>query len=297
ETLKGIVSEPPTKEEVDRVKTRLARGLEQQLTDAQQVAMAMTTPVSQGDWRLLFVQHDRIAKVTPEDLVRVAKAYLKDSNLTVGVFIPDPAPDRATVPNAPPLSSFLTNYKSSITVSRAEEFDPTPANIEKRVVRSKLANGMKVAMLPKKMAGGTVSVAIELHFGDAKTLSGHNAAAQLAGSLLMSGTKTRNRQQIQDEMEKLNARIQVSGGGGGGGFGGRGGGGRGGAGGGGGIAGASATITVKPENLPAAMRLALEMPRDPAYPETEFDRVKGQRVRALENVPSQPEQLSAEQLQ
>jgi zinc protease len=298
ETLKGIVSEPPTKEEVDRVKTRLARNLEQQLTDAQQVAMGMTTPVSQGDWRLMFLQHDRIQQVTPEDLVRVTKAYIKDSNLTVGVFIPDPAPDRATVPNAPTLSSFLTNYKSSITVSRAEEFDPTPANIEKRVVRSKLANGMKVAMLPKKMAGGTVSVAIELHFGDAKTLSGHNAAAQLAGSLLMSGTKTRNRQQIQDEMEKLNARIQVSGGGGGGGFGGRGGGGgRGGASGGGGMSGASATITVKPENLPAAMRLAIEMLREPAYPETEFDRVKGQRVRALENVPSQPEQLSAEQLQ
>src|ERR1019366_3067735 len=298
ETLKGIVSEPPTKEEVDRVKTRLTRNLEQQLTDAQQVAMGMTTPVSQGDWRLMFLQHDRIRQVTPEDLVRVTKAYIKDSNLTVGVFIPDPAPDRATVPNAPTLSSFLTNYKSSITVSRAEEFDPTPANIEKRVVRSKLANGMKVAMLPKKMAGGTVSVAIELHFGDAKTLSGHNAAAQLAGSLLMSGTKTLNRQQIQDEMEKLNARIQVSGGGGGGGFGGRGGGGgRGGASGGGGMSGASATITVKPENLPAAMGLAIEMLREPAYPETEFDRVKGQRVRALENVPSQPEQLSAEQLQ
>ena len=98
ETLKGIVSEPPTKEEVDRVKTRMARNLEQQLTDAQQVAMAMTTPVSQGDWRLMFLQHDRIQKVTPEDLVRVAKTYIKDSNLTVGVFIPDAAPDRAAVP-------------------------------------------------------------------------------------------------------------------------------------------------------------------------------------------------------
>jgi zinc protease len=295
ETLKGISGEPPTKEEVDRVKTRLARGMEQQLTDAQQVAMGMTTPVSQGDWRLMFLQYDRIQKVTPEDVVRVAKAYIKDSNLTVGVFLPDAAPDRATVPEAPALSSFLSpGYTSSIAVSRAEEFDPTPANIEKRVVRSKLANGMKMALLPKKMAGGTVSVAIELHFGDAKTLSGHNAAAQLAGSLLMSGTSSMNRQQIQDEMEKLNARIQVSGGGG---FGGRGGGGRGGAPGGSGISGASATITVKPENLPAAMRLALEMLHAPAYPEAEFDRVKGQRVRALENVPSQPEQLSAEQLQ
>ena len=298
ETLKGIVNEPPTKEEVDRVKTRLARNMEQQLTDAQQVAMGMTTPVSQGDWRLTFLQHDRIQQVTPEDLVRVAKAYIKDSNLTVGVFIPDAAPDRVAVPNTPELGPLFTNFKSSIAVSRAEEFDPTPANIEKRVVRSRLANGMKVAMLSKKMAGGTVSVAIELHFGDAKTLAGRNAAAQLAGSLLMSGTRTRNRQQIQDEMERLDARIQVSGGGGGGGFGGRGGGGgRGGPAGGGGISSASATITVKPANLPAAMRLAMEMLREPAYPEAEFDRVKGQRVRALENIPSQPEQLSAELLQ
>ncbi len=158
ETLKGIISEPPTKEEVDRVKTRLARGMEQQLTDAQQIGLGMTTPISQGDWRLMFLEHDRVQKVTPEDLVRVAKAYLKDSNLTVGVFIPDAAPDRAPVPAAPDLTPVFANYKSSIAVSRAEEFDPTPANIEKRMQRSQLANGMRVAMLPKKMAGGTVTV-------------------------------------------------------------------------------------------------------------------------------------------
>ena len=298
ETLKGIIAEPPTKDEVDRVKTRLARGMEQQLTDAQQIGLGMTTPISQGDWRLMFLEHDRIQKVTPEDLVRVAKAYIKDSNLTVGVFIPDAAPDRTVVPEAPSLTPVFANYKSSIAVSRAEEFDPTPANIEKRLKRSQLANGMKVVMLPKKMAGGTVTVAIELHFGDARSLAGKNAAAQLAGGLLMSGIKDKNRQQIQDEMEKLNARITVSGGGGGGGFGGRGGGGgRGGAGGGGGLSGASATITVKPENLEPAMRLAVEMLRAPAYPETEFDRMKSQRVRGLENVPSQPEQLSAQELQ
>jgi len=38
------------------------------------------------------------------------------------------------------------------------------------------------------------------------------------------------------------------------------------------------------------------MLREPAYPEAEFDRMKGQRVRALENVPTQPEQLSAQEL-
>jgi zinc protease len=297
ETLKGIVSEPPTKDEVERVKNRLLQGMEQQWTDAQQIGLGLSTPIAQGDWRLRFLDYDRIKQVTPEDLVRVAKAYIKESNLTVGVYIADPAPDRTAVPETPDLNKVFANYKSSIAISRAEEFDPTPANIEKRLVRSKLANGMKVAVLPKKMAGGTITAAIELHFGDAKTLSGQNAAAQFAGGLLMSGTKNRTRQQIQDEMEKLNARINVSGGGGGGGFGGRGGGGRGGFGGGGGLSSASATITTKPENLAAAVKLAVEMLREPAYPETEFDRIKQQRLRGLENVPTQPEQLSAQELQ
>ena len=48
-------------------------------------------------------------------------------------------------------------------------------------------------MLPKRTAGGMVSMSIELHFGDAATLAGKNAAAQLAGGLLMSGTKSKKR--------------------------------------------------------------------------------------------------------
>ncbi len=45
------------------------------------------------------------------------------------------------------------------------------------------------------------------------------------------------------------------------------------------------------------MRLAVEMLRAPAYPDAEFERMKSQRLRGLENVPSQPEQLSAQELQ
>jgi zinc protease len=271
--------------------------MEDQWTDAQQIGLGLSTPIAQGDWRLRFLEYDRIKEIKPEDLVRVAKAYIKDSNLTVGVFIADPAPDRAAVPETPDLEKLFAGYQSTFTVSRAEEFDPTPANIEKRIIRSKLANGMKVAILQKRMAGGTVTAAIELHFGDAKTLSGQNAAAQLAGGLLMSGTKDKSREQIQDEIEKLNARIVVSGGGDGGTFGGRGGGGRGGFGSGGGINSASANVTAKPENLAAAVRLAVEMLREPAYSETEFDRAKHQCLRQLENVPTRPEQLSAQDLQ
>lgn len=297
QTLEGVVNEPPSKDEVERIKTGLLRRLEQSLTDAQSLATgSLNNAIAQGDWRLMFLEHDRIKDVTPDDLVRVARQYFKASNRTVGYYIPDASPDRTDVPATPDLAATLKNYTTNVSITRAEKFDPTSANIESRVVRSKLANGMKVAMLSKETANGIVSAVIELHFGDQASLAGKNAAAQFAGSLLGSGTRNKTRQQIADEMEKLNARVSVSGGGGGGG-GGRGGGGRGGFGGGGGIAGASANISAPAGNFIPALRLAVEMLKEPAYPATDFDRMLTQRLKALENVPTEPTQLAAELLQ
>jgi zinc protease len=290
-----VVKNPPTAEEVERIRTGLLRNLERNLSDPQSIATgALNTAIAQGDWRLMFLAHDRLKDVQPSDLVRVAKVYFKPSNRTVGYYIPDAAPDRTVVPEAPDLDSVFKTYKSTVAVDRGESFDPTPANVESRVQRSKLANGMKVVLLPKKTTGNMVNGTIELRFGDAATLAGKNAAAQFAGSLLMSGTKTRTRQQIQEELRKLNAQVTVSGGGAGGFGGGRGG--RGGFGGGGAVNSATATIMAPPENFVTAMRLAVEMLKDPAYPDAEFDRVLTQRLRGLEVPQTEPTQLAAETL-
>ena len=106
------------------------------MTDAQTVGLGLTTPIAQGDWRLMFLQHDRIKDVTPEDLVRVAKAYFKASNRRWAYFIPDPAPDRTVVPETPDLAPSSTITRAASASSQGEAFDPTPANIEKRVLRS-----------------------------------------------------------------------------------------------------------------------------------------------------------------
>jgi zinc protease len=297
DTLAGVVGEPPTKDEVDRVKTRLARALERNLSDPQSLATgALNEAIAEGDWRLMFLQHDWIEKVTPADVVRVAKTYFKASNRTVGYFIPDAAPDRTVVPATLDLEATLRNYKSSINVAHGEVFDPTPANIEARVQRGKLANGMKLVVLPKKTEGDRVSATIELRFGDAETLKGKNEAAQLAGSLLGRGTRTHNREQLQDLMRQLDAQITASGGGGGGFGGGRGG--RGGfGGGGGGISGASANVSAPRANFDKAFALAVEMLKEPAYTDTDFDQVKTARLKMLANPQTEPTQLAAEALQ
>ena len=54
-----------------------------------------------------------------------------------------------------------------------------------------------------------MAVAIELHFGDAKSLAGKNARGTACRQLADArARKTKSRQQLQDEMESLNARIR-----------------------------------------------------------------------------------------
>ncbi len=291
-----IASKPPSKEEVERVRSGLLRTLERSLSDPQAIATgALNNAIAQGDWRLMFLQHDRLEDVGPADVQRVAAAFFKASNRTVGYYVPDPAPDRTVVPEAPVLDKLLENYKSKVTVAHGEVFDPTPANVENRVKRAFLVDGMKMVVLSKKTEGDMVDATIELRFGNETTLKGQNAAAQFAGALITrGGTKNHTRQQLAEEMRKLDASIAVSGGGGGGGGrGGRGGGG----GGGGAVSSANANITVPVKNFAAAMALAAEMLKEPAYPEADFEQMKTQRIKALENPPTEPTQLAAETLQ
>ena len=274
--LEDVVKNPPTKEEVDRVRTGLLRGLENSLSDPQAIATgALNTAIAQGDWRLMFLQHDLLSDVSSEDVVRVAKDYLKASNRTIGYFIPDPNPDRTLVAASPDLSKRLDNYTSTVTVAAGENFDPTIENIQGRVVQSRLNNGMRVAVLSKKSPNNMVTGSIELRFGDQTSLANQRQAAAFAGNLLMSGTKTHTRDQLQDEFRKLNARVNASGGG---------------------LSSATATVTAPAENFVAAVRLAVEILKEPLYPQDEFDRIKTQRLKALEVPPTDPNAIAQERL-
>jgi zinc protease len=270
DTVAGVVTEPPTKDEVEREKTRILQGMEQRMTNSQQAALGLSETIASGDWRLYFLNYDQIKTVTPEDVVRVAKLYFKASNRTVGEFIPTANPDRTDVPASPDLDSVFKSYKSGMSVSQGEAFDPAPANIEKHLTRSKLPNGLKVAMLTKSTRGGTVLASLQIRFGDEKLLAGKSAIGGITGAMLIRGTKNRTRQQIQDEMVKLNARINVFGG----------------------VDGAGATVQTTAENLVPALRLAADMLRAPAFPDSEFDQVKKQRIAGIENRRTEPGALA-----
>src|SRR6185436_20312042 len=129
----------PSAAEVDRVKSQMLRGLENSLSNAQAIATgALNNAIAQGDWRLMFSQHDQLKDVTSADVLRVARVYFKPANRTVGYYKPDLNPDRTVVTAAPTLSSMLSGYTTSVSIVRGETFDPSLSNIDSRIVRSKL---------------------------------------------------------------------------------------------------------------------------------------------------------------
>ncbi len=266
DTLEGVVKEPPSKEEVDRAKGKINKQYELLMTNSQGIAITLSELASTADWRLLFISRDRLQAVTPEDVQRVAKAYLKTDNRTVGMFIPIDKPDRAEIPAAPDMKAEFENYKGKKAMAEGEVFDPTPANVEGRLKRAPLPNGMKLVMMPKKTRGNTVMASITLRFGDEKSLFGKSEVLGLAGSMLMRGTKNKTRQQIQDESDRLKAQVSVGGGG--------------------------ANIQAKRDTIGGALNLAVEILREPSFPEKEFDTLRQSILASLESNKSQPQALA-----
>ncbi len=267
DTLEGVIKEPPSAEEVDRAKTRQLKQVEMFLSDSTQVGLFLSEFLAVGDWRLMFLDRDRLRKVTPADVQRVAKAYLKSSNRTIGQFIPEATPDRAEIPAKTDLTAVLKDFKGQAALADGEAFDPSPRNIESRTQRYTLPVGMKVSLLEKKTRGNTVHAVLRLHFGTLEALKGQATPASLAGSVLMRGTAKKNRQQIQDAIDQLKLRLNV----------------------GGGVTGANVSIETTRENLPAALRLAAEVLKEASLPETEFEQVRKQQITGIEAARNEPQ--------
>jgi zinc protease len=269
----GVVKEPPSKDEVDRARTRILNRTEQELKNSASVGLNLSEWSSMGDWRLLFLNRDRVEQVTPEDVARVAKIYLKASNRTTGKFIPEDAPDRSVVPAAPDLEATLRNYTGKAAVEEGEAFDPSPANIEARAQRITLPSGIRLVLLPKKNRGGVVTARLDLHFGDEKSLFDKATAAAMAGGLLSRGTAKHTRQQLQDEMDRLKIQVAAAGS----------------------LTGANASVTAARATLADGLRLAAEMLRQPSFPENDFEQSRLASLTRLDTARTNPQNIVNEQ--
>ena len=267
ETVEGFAKTAPTKEEVERAKLQSAKSNEQLMNNPERAALELSEWIAQGDWRLMLLHRDRIQKVTPEDVQRVAAKYLKTTNRTVGQFIPTEKADRAEIPNITDseVTAVLKDYKGNAVVAAGEAFDPSPANIKTRTTKTNVGN-LKAAFLPKENRGDTVFASMTLRFGDEKSLMNRATAGSFVAQMLNRGTAKHTRQQLQDELDRLKAQISIFG------------------------TATNVTIGVQTtrQNLPEVMKLVAEMLKESTFPADEFEKLKAENLTQIESGLSEP---------
>ena len=252
---------PPTTEEMERVRRDNANAQEKFLNDPERIGTGMSEYIALGDWRFFFYDRDRTATVTAEQVALAAKTYFRRDNRTTGMFMPEDEPQRADIAAASSIEDVMKDFKPRQDTTLAEAFDPSPANIDKRTTRLQVG-GLAVALLPKKNKGEAVNVAIRLHWGDEKSLFGKSWVATMTGSLLTAGTSRYTRAQLADEM----SRLKISGG----------------------LFGFQTTQA----NLGPALALVGHVMRNPVFPESEFIQLRKQLLTDLESSRNEPGTLA-----
>jgi zinc protease len=291
QTLESLGEVPFTDDEVNKAKVRNKRTAELLQSNSQAMAQALSSSSSHGDWRLLFIQRDRVAAVTASDVNRVAKAYFQKPNRTVGIFIPAKEATRLAVPSAPTIDLVVKDYKGGTVGAAGEAFDPSPANLDSRI-KVINENGLKAGLLHKKNRGETVSLVLTLHYGTEDSLKDQTTAAGMLPGMMMAGTKKHDRQALREELDALGIRIGTGGGGGGrGGRGGRGGGGAGGT-----PGQLTFSVDAKRDTLPQALKLLGEILREPAFPTDEFETSKLRMASMLSSGRTEPGALARNKL-
>ncbi len=273
--LEKLQDEKLSEEEVNRAKAKLAAVQERLMTNSGRIAITLSDWAAKGDWRLFFLHRDRVAAVTPADVNRVAKAYLQRSNRTVGLYYPSETTQRISIPETPDVAALVKDYKGGATVAKGELFEPTVANILSRVKQQKLSSGVQAALLPKKTRGEMVTGQLTLRYGNADSLQGNMSATQFLGSIMERGTTKHTRQQLEDELDRLKARLSV----------------------GGSMGELTIGIQVKRENLLQVLSLIHEILRSPTFPANEFDVLKRESKETLEKSRTDPQAIAVRAMQ
>ncbi len=263
----GLAASPMTEAEVNSAKQRMANAFERGFSDVNNVAMSLTEAVAGGDWRLYFLQRDRIAAVTADDVNRVAKAYFKPSNRTLGRFIPTDNAERVQIVATPAASEALKGFVGKAAVAAGETFDASHANIAARTQTFVIGEKLKVSLLPKDTRGDAVLVGATFRFGDTEALKRvPKFAANAAGALLMTGTSDMSREQIAKKMDELKTVGGV----------------------GGDMQSASISLQSKRDKLAEALALSAQILRNANFPQNEFDQYKLQMITSIEAARKEP---------
>ena len=264
-----------TDEDLTRAKNSIRKNIDDASSKTTDFAIALTEVIGAGDWRLWYLYRDRIDKLTTEDIKAVAGKYYKSSNRTSGVFIPDASPQRTEVAETPDIKKLLDGYKGKEEIAQKENFENSIANIKKNTEYGTLGNGGKYALLQKPTKGDKINASIAIRYGDENSLMNKKYAPSLVADMLKTGTLSRSRKQISDELDRIKTDISFFGT----------------------PTGMLININTDKQNLQAALTLLDDLLKNPKFDEAEFEKTKLEVKAGIETGLSDPQTLAVEKLQ
>ena len=273
--MNGVGNMNITEEDLTRAKNSILKSIEDASSKTTEFAIALTECIGAGDWRLWYLYRDRIEKLTTEDIRSVAGKYYKPSNRTAGVFIPDASPDRTVVAETPDINKILDGYKGKEEIAQKANFENSIANIKKNTEYGTLGNGAKYALLQKPTKGDKISASIAIRYGDENSLMNKKYAPYLVADMLKTGTTTRSRKQISDELDRIKTDISFTGT----------------------PSGMLININTDKQNLPAALTLLDDLLKNPKFDEAEFEKTKLEAKAGIEANQNDPQTMAVEKLQ
>jgi zinc protease len=268
--LDGLPQTKFTEEQLQRAKASLTKQVDRSMSNTINFGIFLTEIIASGDYRLIYMYRDDIEKITLADLERVAAKYYRPSNRTWGQFIPDKTTDRVKVDERPDISALVKDYKGKQQTQTLQEFDASINNIKRNIVRGEIDGKLQFSVLKKPTKNNKIVGRIKIFAGDEQKLMHTDIAAMLLGSVLKSGTTSKNRTQIKDELDKLKSDINV-------GF---------------GANFLSISISTDKDNMQAAMSLLKDILRNPSFNQNEFEKVVLENKTMYESYKNDPQNVA-----
>jgi zinc protease len=228
EVVAQIQKEGVTQEEVNRVVAKISAQTILARDGSGVIASQLTNAIAAGDWTNYINGVDRLKKVTPDDVLRVAQKYLVEDQSTTGYFIPKQAGSNEAQQKVNPTNFMVengpfyyrhpehndTDYntengsykepKSTEILSLLNAIEKTSSNYK----REKVA-GIDVVSV-KTSAKDFVTVAASISLGNFVNETKNPMISSLTASMLSKGTTLNDKFKFSEKLQKLGVNLNVN---------------------------------------------------------------------------------------
>lgn len=270
--LDNIANNPITEAELKRAKSNILKQIDQVNRNSAYLGTYMSEFIGAGDWRLSFIHRDRIENMTANQVNAAIQKYFIKTNRTVGTFEPTKDPVRVGVEHTEGVEELVANYKGKEGYGAGEAFDVAYENIQNRLDSGMLEKSkIEYGFINKDNRGKTVNISFAFRNGKVDDLMNMGRVASYTARMLNKGTKTNSRQDIEDKLSELKSSVSF-----------RGANGR-----------TYAYANSTEENLMASLKLMTDMLKNPAFNQSELDKLKTQDLANLERNKTEPSFLAS----